>query len=249
MNSVGQSLIVISKSPEIRDGFWDSYTLLGYEVTACDDVVEVVRDLNLLDPDHVIMDIDELPRKWKIVASALKLAEKKITIILITSAMTLDAANEALVLGASGIIVKPFLPEFHLKRAYDIIHRRLRTEGKRIYPRFYAGAVFDGAFTVKAGEGYGGCSFELINVSEIGVAVRSRDPAAAIEIRPELVVDHAVLRIDNQEFPMSAHVVFRSQGLIGVRFQRFRDGHANFVRLIHRLSLKAFGISGIKGRW
>ena len=164
---VGQNLIVVSKSQEIRDSFWDSYTLLGYEVTVCEDAIEVIRELNLLDPDHVIMDVDDLARKWKIVASGLKLAQKKINIILLTSAMNFEEANEALVLGASGIIVKPFLPEFHLKRAYDIIHRRLRIEGRRIYPRFYTGEIFDGDFVARSEEGSRRYKLELVNVSEI----------------------------------------------------------------------------------
>ena len=218
-------------------------------MTVCEDAIEVIRELNLLDPDHVIIDVDELAREWKIVAAGLKLAQKRINIILITSAMTFEEANEALVLGASGIIIKPFLPEFHLKRAYDIIHRRLRIEGRRIYPRFYAGVIFDGTFVVKPREGSRGYSFELVNVSEIGASIRTRDPEAAPELQPECVIDDAVLRVDNQEFPMSVRVVFRSRGLIGIRFQRIAEGQANFKRLIHKLSLKAFGISGIKGRW
>ena len=83
----------------------------------------------------------------------------------------------------------------------------------------------------------------------IGASIRSRDPKAAPEIESECVIDGAVLRVDNQEFPMSVRVVFRRGGLIGIRFQRITEGQANFKRLIHKLSLKAFGISGIKGRW
>ena len=144
-----QNLIVISKSEEIRNSFLDSYTLLGYEVKVFDDILEVIRDLNFLEPDHVVMDIDELARKWKVVASGLKLAQKKITIILLVSGMSLEQANEALLLGVSGIIIKPFLREFHLKRVYDIIHRKLRAEGKRIYPRYYAGILFEGALIAR----------------------------------------------------------------------------------------------------
>jgi hypothetical protein len=44
-------------------------------------------------------------------------------------------------------------------------------------------------------------------------------------------------------------VIFRKYGLIGVNFQRIKKGESNFNRFIQRLSLKAFGISGIKGKW
>jgi DNA-binding response OmpR family regulator len=246
---VDQNLIVISKSPEIRESFRESYTLLGYEVSISEDIFEVIRDLNLLEPDHVVMDIDELARKWKVVAAGLRLAQKKITIILLVSAMNLEEANEALLLGVSGVIVKPFLREFHLKRVYDIIHRKLRAEGKRIYPRFYAGSVFEGSLIVRSEAASELHVFELVNVSEIGVAVRTRDLAAAPELVPGYVADHAVLRLDNQEFQVCGQVVFRKQGLIGIGFQRIRKGKANFLRFIQKLSLRAFGISGIKGKW
>jgi len=246
---VDQNLIVISKSEEIRKSFLDSYSLLGYEVKVFEDILEVIRDLNFLEPDHVVMDIDELARKWKVVASGLRMAQKKITIILLVSAMSLEEANEALMLGVSGIIIKPFLREFHLKRVYDIIHRKLRAEGKRIYPRFYAGAVFDGALVTRNPATEQLQVFELVNVSEIGVAVRTRDPGASPELQPGYVLEDALLRIDNQEFQVSAKVAFRQQGLIGVGFLKIRRGKANYMRFIQKLSLKAFSISGIKGKW
>ncbi len=244
-----QNLVIISKSAEIRQSFLESYSLLGYEVNVSEDVIELIRDLNFIDPDYVIMDIDELARMWKIVASGLRLAQKKITIILLAGTITLEEANEALVLGVSGIIIKPFLPEFHLKRVYDIIHRKLRAEGKRVYPRFYTGEVFDGALTIPIEATNKIHTFELVNVSEIGAAIRSKDTGIAPELESNVVIDDAVLRIDNEEFPMSVQVVFRKQGLIGVNFQRIKKGESNFNRFIQRLSLKAFGISGIKGRW
>jgi CheY-like chemotaxis protein len=248
-NPVDQNLVVISKSAEIRKSFLESYSLLGYEVNVSEDIIELIRDLNILDPDYVVMDIDQLARMWKIAASGLRLAQKKITIILIAGTITLEEANEALVLGVSGIIIKPFLPEFHLKRVYDIIHRMLRAEGKRVYPRFYTGVVFDGALTVPIEATNKVHTFELVNVSEIGAAIRSKDPGIAPELEPHVVIDDAVLRVDNEEFPISVQVIFRMQGLIGVNFQRIKKGESNFNRFIQRLSLKAFGISGIKGRW
>jgi DNA-binding response OmpR family regulator len=248
-DSVDRNLVVISKSPEIRQSFLDSYSLLGYEVSVSENIVELIRDLNILDPDYVIMDIDELKRMWKIVASGLRLAQKKITIILIAGAMTLEDANEALVLGVSGIIIKPFLREFHLKRVYDILYRQLRAEGKRVYPRFYTGTVFEGALTIPIEATNKTYTFELVNLSEIGAAIRSKDPELAPELEPDLVVEDAILRVDNQEFPVSIQVVFRKQGLIGINFLRIKKGQSNLNRFVQRLSLRAFGISGIKGKW
>ncbi|UCF95790.1 MAG: response regulator [Spirochaetaceae bacterium] len=244
-----QNLVVISKSEEIRTSFLESYSLLGYEVSVSEDILELIRDLNILEPDYVIMDIDELARMWKIVAAGLRLAQKKITIILIASAVTLEEANEALILGVSGIIIKPFLPGFHLKRVYDIIHRKLRADGKRVYPRFYTGTIFEGALTVSVEATSKVHTFELVNVSEIGAAIRSTNPEIAPELQPDVAIEDALLRLDNEEFPVAIEVIFRKQGLLGVHFKRIRRGQSNFHRFIQRLSLKAFGISGIKGKW
>ena len=60
----------ISKSEEIRKASSTATPLLGYEVKVFEDILEVVRDLNFLEPDHVVMDIDELARKWKVAAQA-----------------------------------------------------------------------------------------------------------------------------------------------------------------------------------
>jgi DNA-binding response OmpR family regulator len=246
---VDQNLVVISKSEAIRKSFLESYSLLGYEVSVSEDILELIRDLNILEPDYVVIDIDELSRMWKIAASGLRLAQKKIMIILIAGGVTLEEANEALVLGVSGIIIKPFLPEFHLKRVYDIIHRKLRTEGMRVYPRFYTGSVFEGALTVPVTGTNKIHTFELVNLSQIGAAIRSKITDIAPELQPDAVIEDATLRLDNEQFPVAVQVMFRNQGLIGVYFQRIKKGESNFQRFIQRLSLKAFGISGIKGRW
>jgi len=246
---VDQNLVVISKSEELRKSFLESYSLLGYEVTVSEDIQELIRDLNVLEPDYVIMDIDQLARRWKIVASGLRLAQKKIMIILIAETVTLDQANEALMLGVSGIIVKPFLPEFHLKRVYDIIHRKLPNESARVYPRFYTGSVFQGALTVTVPGTNRIHTFELVNVSQIGAAIRSKTPDIAPQLQADAVIEEAVLSLDNEQFPVDLQVIFRRQGLLGVYFQRIKSGESNFQRFIQRLSLKAFGISGIKGRW
>ena len=63
------------------------------------------------------------------------------------------------------------------------------------------------------------------------------------------MVEEAVLSLDNEQFPVDLQVIFRRQGLLGVYFQRIKSGESNFQRFIQRLSLKAFGISGIKGQW
>jgi DNA-binding response OmpR family regulator len=246
---VDQNLVVISKSDEIRKSFAESYSLLGYEVTVSENILELIRDLNILEPDYVIIDIDELARMWKIVASGLRLAQKKIMIILIAGSVTLEEANEALLLGVSGIIIKPFLPEFHLKRVYDIIHRKLRADGLRVYPRFYTGSVFQGALTLPVPGTSKIHTFELVNVSQIGAAIRSKTPDIAQELQADVMVEDAMLNLENEEFPVDVKVIFRRQGLLGVYFQRMKKGEPNFQRFLQRLSLKAFGISGIMGKW
>ena len=242
-------MVVISKSEEIRKSFADSYSLLGFEVRVSEDILELIRDLNILDPGYVIIDIDELARRWKIAASGLRLAQRKITVILIAEMVTLEEANEALTLGVSGIICKPFLPEFHLKRVYDIICRKLPVEGARVYPRFYTGTVFQGDLTVTVPGTNRTHTFELVNVSLIGAAIRSKVPTIAPQLQADTVIEDAALSLDNERFPVDIQVIFRRQGLLGVYFQRIKNKEANFQRFLQRLSLKAFGISGIKGRW
>jgi hypothetical protein len=88
-----------------------------------------------------------------------------------------------------------------------------------------------------------------VNLSQIGAAIRSKITDIAPEIQPDAVIEDATLRLDNEQFPVAVQVMFRNQGLIGVYFQRIKKGESNFQRFIQRLSLKAFGISGIKGRW
>lgn len=243
-----QNLVVISKSREVRESFTDCYSLLGYEVTTSENILELIRDLNILDPDYVIIDIDELARMWKVVAAGLRLAQKKITVILLAGGVTLEEANEALILGVSGVIIKPFLPEFHLKRVYNIIHRKLLAKGQRVYPRFYAGDVFQGSLTIPIETEDKVHTFELVNVTQLGAAIRSKEPEIAPELQPKVMVDQAVLRLDNEEFPVLIEVRFRRQGLLGVQFQQIKERESNFNRFIQRLSLKAFGISGIEGK-
>jgi DNA-binding response OmpR family regulator len=246
---VEHNLVVISKSQEIRKSFAESYSLLGFEVSVSEDILDLIRDLNVLDPNYVIMDIDELARRWKIAAAGLRLAQRKIMVILIAEMVTLEEANEALLLGVSGIIIKPFLPEFHLKRVYDIIHRKQPVEGARVYPRFYTGAVFQGDLTIPVPGSDRAHTFELVNVSLIGASVRSKITSVAPELQAETVIKDATLSLDSEQITVDIQIIYRRQGLLGVYFQRIKKKEANFQRFLQRLSLKAFGISGIKGKW
>ena len=92
-------------------------------------------------------------------------------------------------------------------------------------------------------------TFELVNLSEVGAAVRCRDPEMAPALQPGFPLEAAVLRIEEEEFPLSAKVVFRKGGLIGLVFRSIEAREANFRRILHRLALRAFGISGIEGKW
>ncbi len=244
-----QNLIVISKKDLIRKNFAEKFPILGYEVFTFDDIYEPIKSLNSLNPDLVIIDIGEEKRKWKIFVSGIKLAKKKIDIILLTDEMTLDEANEALILGASGIIVKPFFPEVHLKRIFEIVHRKSKRNAKRIYPRFYAGSAFQGELifeNLKKNKRY---SFPLVNICEVGTSIRLDDPANASELIPKYSVQDACLKLDNQEIHISFRIVFRTKDLIGIGFTNIGEEKSNFIRFIQILNLKVFGKSGIRGKW
>ena len=64
----------------MRENLSHKFPLLGYKVYTFSDIYEPIKELNNIDPDLVIIDVDENRRKWKIFASGLKLAKKKITI-------------------------------------------------------------------------------------------------------------------------------------------------------------------------
>ena len=244
-----QNLIVVSNMKPICETLSQKFPLLGYEVFSFKDVSEPIRELNSLDPDLVIIDVDDDRRKWKIFASGLKLAKKKITIVLLASSMTPDEANEASILGVSGIIIKPFLPEVHLKRIFEIVHRKYKMMGKRIYPRFYAGLSFEGELQfqdLEKGEIY---SCPLVNISEMGAAISINHPDEASELVKGYSIPNATLTLDNQKINISFEIVFRKGDLIGILFKDMGEGKSNFIRFIQTMSLKVFGKPEIKGKW
>ena len=69
-------------------------------------------------------------------------------------------------------------------------------------------------------------TFELVNLSEIGAAIRSKVPDIAPELQTDVVIEDATLRLDNEQFPVEVRVMFRNQGLIGVYFQRIKKGES-----------------------
>ncbi|MBA7706860.1 hypothetical protein ES703_115718 [subsurface metagenome] len=131
------NVIVISKLNLFRLSLLKKFKTLGFNVSTFSGIREPIQRLNRLNPDVVIFDEDDAGQGWKTCISGLKRARKKIIFILVVKDISINQANEAVALGVSGIILKPFDPEKDIKKILATINKKYSISPKRSSPRFF----------------------------------------------------------------------------------------------------------------
>lgn len=243
------NVIVISNIHIIRLNLLKKFKTLGFNVSTFSDIREPLQLVNRLNPDVVVLDEDGAEREWKIFISGLKIAKKKIIFILITSKISINRANEAVSLGVSGIILKPFYPEKHLQKILDIINRNYSIFTKRASPRFFLDPADQpeiSYFSEKEDEQY---KLLIVNISENGAAIRSLLYQDLEELQPGFRAIDATMTLRSITVNLSFRVVSRENDLIGITFEEITKGQTEFLNYIEDIYTTVFGTKKEKGRW
>lgn len=96
----------------------------GFEVSANQDFKSAIAQMNLFDPDLIITDIIMPSASGFEIISVVKSSSKSIPVLVISAIDEESTVFEALSLGASDFIIKPFTPSELLERISNLLPQK-----------------------------------------------------------------------------------------------------------------------------
>ncbi len=104
-------ILVADDSPVIRAAVTSLLRDAGYEVVAAEDGIEAIQQFYAHPPDLVLLDIKMPKDNGLKILQQIRTEYPGINVIIVTGYKSVETATEAVRLGASGYIVKPFKSE------------------------------------------------------------------------------------------------------------------------------------------
>ncbi len=243
------NLVVIAKLHIIRQSLMQRLKPLGYNVYTFADAQELLKHFSTINPDAIVMDGDGEEKTWKLLLLGLKKLKKRIFFILMISKMSIDEANQAISLGVSGIILKPFNPAQHIRKISEIILEEKSIQMKREFPRFYFGANEKASLKYFDTKIKDITSFIVINLSQRGALLHLIYPETKDVLQPGYRVPEGKLTLGTMEFSISFMVIHNESNKIGILIEEIHSEKNQFYKYIDTHYTNIFGTSKVKGKW
>jgi DNA-binding NarL/FixJ family response regulator len=241
------TVAILATTHLVRQSIAQAVAPLGFRTFEFTDLANLVRRVNEVAPQLVVVDIDGLEGRWRALAAALRGSQERVALVLLAGRFGLDEAHEALALGVSGMILKPFRKEEHTARLSELF---LKTQGlrpRRTAPRFVPPE--ESAAQLQYAGATGEEQAPVADLSLGGLGLRPEGSAPGTMPSPGSNVKGAMLLLDGGEVPLSALVVHRTGGRVGLRVLRLLEGRPVFLRAVESQHTRAFGAGGKRNRW
>ncbi len=105
------SVLIVDDEKVVRDSLAEWLTETGFEVSTAEDGYEALKIIDEVSPGVVVLDMKMPGMSGIDVMRSIREKNKKTSIIVITAYGSIDNAVEAMKLGASDYIAKPFPPD------------------------------------------------------------------------------------------------------------------------------------------
>lgn len=241
------SVAVLASTHLVRQSVTQALAPLGFLTREFTDLAELALGVNRIAPRLVVVDIDGLEGRWRALAAALRGSQQRPALILLAARFGFEEAHEALALGVSGMILKPFRKEDHTARLSDLFLKSLDLRPRRAAPRFIPPR--DGLAYLRYVGSRGEERAELTGLSLGGLSVRAPKTAAEEGLGRGVNLSQATLLLEEGQVPLSVQVMHCDAERIGLRVLRLYDGRRAFLRVVAAQHARAFGAGGKRNRW
>ncbi len=236
-------VIVLGATHLVRQSIAQPLVALGARVLEFASADDLLPRLELTARDLLVMDTDGMQRQWRAVARAALLSPRRLPLVLLAGAFGFDDAHDALALGVSTVILKPFRAREHMLRLYDLVLKQKGVRPRRGEPRFALSEELSARLDYEDRDGSG--SGIVDGLSRRGLSV---------SVSPErLLVGSTLsdlrLSFGAAEVGLTALVVHRGLERAGLRVLEWGDGRQKVLHLLDELALRAFGGRKEKRRW
>jgi DNA-binding NarL/FixJ family response regulator len=238
---VTRNLAMVSRSLLLREALVQRLSLLGVDIAAVSDFQTLGREMEDHPPALVLVDGDGWEQPWDALVRGLNLKARGVPALLLIASLGVDQVLEAPSLGVGTIILKPFKPEEHTARVYDLFLAAQSRTPRRAHPRYAPTNGQRLEMEILPEGDWVARRLPVLDISGGGARIELPDPPAAAGLAPGSRWAVAGLAAGGARASVSFRVVHRSLQSIGVVFEQLIDRNGAFREILQGFDRRVFG--------
>ena len=239
--SEAQPLAMVSRSLLLREALVQRLSLLSVQVAALSDFEALAREIQGRHPALVLIDGDGWEQNWEVPVRRLELRRRGLPGLLLIGSLNVDQLLEAPSLGIGSVILKPFKPEEHTARIYDLFLGAQARTARRAHPRYFPAHGQRPEMEILPEEDWVALRLTVRDISGGGAGIELPDPPAAAALAPGSRWAVASLVVGGARANVAFRVVHRSRRTIGVAFEQLIDRNGTLRDTLQGFDRQVFG--------
>ncbi len=234
-------LVVASRSILLREAVARRLSQLGMEVTSVPDFEALRRELESDCPALALVDGDGWDRPWGALIRGLELKRKGVPALLLVASLSVDQVLEVPSLGIRSVLLKPFKPEEHSARVYDLFLEARALTARRAHPRYVPSDAQPLEMEILPEGDWVARRLPVLDISVSGARIGIPDPTAAARLVPGSRWAVASLAAGRASASVSFRVAHRSRHSAGLSFEQVIDKGGAFRETLQGFERSVFG--------
>jgi DNA-binding response OmpR family regulator len=234
-------IAVLSRSLLVREALVRRLTPLGVRVASASRFETLSEEFRSGTLAVVLIDGDGWDRPWDELVRELDLRRRGVQCLLLVSSMSVGQALEAPALGIASVILKPFKPEEHTARVYDLLLDARGRTPRRDHPRYVPPAAQSVELEILPDGDWVVSRLPVVDLSAGGARVELPEPLAAASLTPGARGEVASLVVDGARAGLVIRVTHRDSRTLGVAFEHLEDRSGVLADTLRGLDRRVFG--------
>jgi hypothetical protein len=234
-------MAVVSRSLLLREALVQRLSLLSVDVAAVSDFETLARGIQTDHVALVLVDGDGWDQNWEAPVRRLQLRSRGLPGLLLIGSLNVDQLLEAPSLGIGTVLLKPFKPEEHTARIYDLFLGSQARTARRAHPRYVPSDGQRLEMDILPDGDWVARRLTVRDISGGGAGVELPDPPAAAALAPGSRWAVASLLVGGARANVAFRVVHRSRQTIGVAFEQLVDRNGAFREILQGFDRQVFG--------
>jgi hypothetical protein len=242
-------LAVLSRSLLLREALLQRLSLLNVDVAAVSDFEALARGIQAGRVALALIDGDGWEQNWEEPVRRLDLRGRGVPGLLLIGSLTVDQLLEVPSLGIGAVLLKPFKPEEHTARIYDLFLGAQARTARRAHPRYVPADGQRLEMEILPDEDWVARRLSVRDISGGGAGIELPDPPAAAALAPGSRWAVASLVVGGARANVAFRVVHRSRRTIGVAFEQLVDRNGTFRETLLGFDRQVFGSVVPRRNW
>jgi hypothetical protein len=226
--------LVVARSDALKNLLAYHLKPLGFEVLYYNDPVRLLREIETVEAELILVSAVDFPRHWKALAKVLRenRTKEECVFVLLAGGLPFEEAAKAAHLGVNGIVGTDLSDKQQVRQLTQLYRRYRTVKDQRRFHRLVLTSRDRAQLVFVHPRSSAIVTGTLAEISIQGAGFRPADPGSTAELRRGEQVPLAALRIGEEVITLACRVT-RNRGELGLQFTSFEPGgHHKLFRFI-----------------